>query len=347
MKNKKRLINILIPSLSIIISSIFIPWLLLRAWLAPLPDTVQEQVDNALNYKLDGIIVYVDQGGKAPELYAEGWKNKENEVPMDPQALFKIASISKLYIAVAAAKLVANDRLSLDRSLASYLPDLKGRIENSEHITLRMLLRHRSGIPNFTDQEDFPWDNLPKDNQETLTFVLDRQADFSPDEKFAYSNTNYLLIGEILDKTLGYSHHGYIKKEILEPLNLHHTYSLLSEVDVKDLTSGYVIGYGPDVMSNDFTTPGGSMVSTAEETGVFIRALNDGTLLNQAEQDIYSSVYEYGHTGLLPGYQSIARYHPDLDAVVVQFVNTSGDLAWNVHEIVYNKVLKILRKNKP
>lgn len=344
MKNKKRLISILIPSLAIIISSFFIPWLLLRVWLAPLPDTVQEQVDKAKDYNLDGIIVYVDQGDKLPELYASGWKNRENRIPADPHALFKIASISKLYIAVAATKLVAEERLSLDQTLAEYLPDLVGRIENAEKITLRMLLRHRTGIPNFTDVEGFPWDNLPKDNGSTLEYVLDRRADFAPDEKFSYSNTNYLLIGEIMDKTLGYSHHEYIKEKILDPLHLQHTYGLLTEVDLDKMTSGYVIGYEPDVMMNDFTTPGGSMVATAEDVGIFIRALNDGTLLSEDEQEIYSSLYEYGHTGLLPGYQSIARYYPEIDAVVVQFVNTSGGMAWNVHEIVYNKIVKILKK---
>ena len=344
MKNKKRLISILIPSLAIIISSFFIPWLLLRVWLVPLPDTVQEQVDKAKDYSLDGIIVYVDQGDKLPELYASGWKNRENRIPANPHALFKIASISKLYIAVAATKLVAEERLSLDQTLAEYLPDLVGRIENAEKITLRMLLRHRTGIPNFTDVEGFPWDNLPKDNGSTLEYVLDRRADFAPDEKFSYSNTNYLLIGEIMDKTLGCSHQKYIKEEILDPLHLQHTYGLLTEVDLDKMTSGYVIGYEPDVMMNDFTTPGGSMVATAEDVGIFIRALNDGTLLSEDEQEIYSSLYEYGHTGLLPGYQSIARYYPEIDAVVVQFVNTSGGMAWNVHEIVYNKIVKILKK---
>lgn len=94
------------PIIAIICSLIFIPWAIVRAWLAPLPDTIQEQANNALNYKLDGIIVYVDQSGKPPAFYTAGWKNKENKVPADPQALFKIASISKLYIAAATAKLI-------------------------------------------------------------------------------------------------------------------------------------------------------------------------------------------------------------------------------------------------
>ncbi|MGB8716617.1 MAG: hypothetical protein WCD66_09690, partial [Rhodanobacteraceae bacterium] len=68
----------------------------------------------------------------------------------------------------------------------------------------------------------------------------------------------------------------------------------------------------------------GSMVATAQDVGIFLRALNDGSLLNDDEQAIYSSIYEYGHTGWLRGYYRIARYHKDIDAVVVQFVNTAG-----------------------
>ncbi|MBN3580963.1 beta-lactamase family protein [Algoriphagus aestuarii] len=344
MKNKKRLLKLLIPLLSIIISSFFIPWTLLRIWVTPLPDNIQEQVDQAIKYDIDGIIVYIDQKGKAPEFYAAGWKNKENQLPADPNALFKIASISKLYIAAAAVKLVAEGRLSLDQTLSEYLPEESRRIENADKITLRMMIRHRSGIPNFTDQPDFPWDNYPKDNQNTLEYALDLPADFAPDEKYSYSNTNYLLIGDILNKTLGYSHHQYIQEVILQPLGLTNTFSLLSEVDKSKMTSGYAIGYEPDLMENNFTTPGGSMIATAEDVGIFLRALNEGNILSKEEQEIYDSVYEFGHTGLLPGYQSIARYHPEIDAIVVQFVNTSGELAWSVHEMVYSRIIKILRK---
>ncbi len=73
---------------------VFIPWVMLKAWIRPLPDTVQEQIDLSLDYDLDGVIVYIDQSGKKPELFAAGWKDRENKVPADPKALFKIASIS-------------------------------------------------------------------------------------------------------------------------------------------------------------------------------------------------------------------------------------------------------------
>jgi len=344
MKQTKRILRIVFIIASI--SSLwFVPWILAKAWILPLPDTVQEQLNEAVGHGFDGMIVYVDQAGKPPEFYAAGWHDRKNKIPADPTALFKIASISKLYVAVAVTKLANDKRLSLDKTLADYLPELKGRIENADKITLRMMVQHRSGIPNFTDAPGY-WENPPKDNIKTLELVLDMPADFTPDKEYSYSNTNYLLIGEILDKTLGYSHHQYIKREILMPLELNNTYSLLSEVDLDDVMSGYDVGHDGDLKSNDFINPSGSMVATAEEVGIFLRALNDGSLLNDNEQAIYSSIYEYEHTGLLPGYSSIAKYHKDIDAVVIQFVNTSGGYTWNLSEIIYNRIVKILRREK-
>ncbi len=306
-------------------------------------NSVQLELENAVGNKFDGIIVYVDQDEDS-EYYSAGWKNRENKIPADPYSLFKIASISKLYIAAATSKIINEGSLSLDKRLAEYLPDLDGRIENAEIITLRMMLQHRSGIPNFTDEEyGYPWGETPMSTWKTLELVLDMPADFKPNKKYEYSNTNYLLIGEILDRTLGYSHHQYIKEEILIPLELNDTYSLLSEINLDDLTSGYHIGWDMDVKQNNYIIPGGSMIATIKDVGVFLRALIDGSLLNKQEQEIYSSIYKYEHTGLLPGYQSIARYNEDIDAVVILFINTSGN-SWSKTESVYKKIVKAIKR---
>ncbi|MGB5647143.1 MAG: serine hydrolase domain-containing protein [Muriicola sp.] len=344
-KQSKRILKIIFITASIS-SLFFVPWILLRILLTPLPDTVQEQVKDAIEYGLDGIIVYVDQAGKSPQLYAAGWQDRKNKIPANPKALFRIASISKLYVAVAVAKLVNDKQLSLDKTLADYIPELVGHIENADKITLRMMVQHRSGIPNYTDYPGF-WENdYSKSTEESLDLVLDTPADFEPDKKYRYSNTNYLLIGQILDKTLGYSHHQYIKREILMPLELNHTYSLLSQVDLDEVMSGYDTSSDNDLKYNDFISPAGSMVATAQDVGIFLRALNDGSLLNDNEQAIYSSIYVYEHTGLLPGYSSIAKYHKDIDAVVIQFVSTSGGTTWNVSEIVNSRIVKIMERKK-
>ena len=323
---------------------IFAPTEGIWAWIVPLPDTVQEQVDDAIDHGLDGIIVYVDQAGQPPAFYAAGWKNRAARVPADPQALFKIASISKLYIATAVAKLVHDQRLSLDDTLAHLLPELVGRIKYADQITLRMMLQHRSGIPNYVDDDAFDWGNPPMKISENLALVLDEPADFEPDTDYRYSNTNYLLIGTILDNALGYSHQQYINTEISVPLGLTDTYGLLSDVALEDVVSGYYTDYDGDLKELDYVVPGGSMVATAQDVGVFLRALNDGSLLNDDEQAIYSSIYEYEHTGWVLGYHSIARYHEAIDTVVILFVNTTGGDLELVSNVVYGRIVRILSK---
>ncbi len=340
-KQIKRILRIvfIIASIS---SLFFVPWIVVKAWIMPLPDTVEEQVNDAIGYGFDGMIVYVDEAGKPPAFYAAGLKNREHQIPADPKALFKIASISKLYVAVATAKLVNDKRLSLDKTLADYFPELVGRIENAENITLRLMVQHRSGIPNYIDHPTF-WENQPYSNDEALELAIDMSANFGPDEDYEYSNTNYLLLRKLIDKVVGYNHFQYIKEEILIPLELNNTFGSLSEVNIDDVMSGYYVGY-----EEDFKTEEQGMLATAEDVGIFLRALNDGSVFNEGEQEIYSSIYVYEHTGLVVGYQSIAKYHKDIDTIVIQFMNTTNfdGYNWNLSEVFYSRIVKILRHEK-
>ncbi len=342
--NKKKIKQILrIVFIMASISSLyFVPWILVKAWILPLPNSVQEQLDEALGYGFDGVIVYVDEAGKPPAFYAAGWKDTKNKIPADPHALFKIASISKLYVAVAIAKLVNDKSLSLDKTLADYFPELVGRIEYADKITLKMMVQHRSGIPNFTDYPGF-WENPPESREETLELVLDLPAKFQPGKRYKYSNTNYLLLSWLIDKVTINGHNEYIRTEILNPLGLENTFFSLKEVNINEVMSGYYAGYEPDLKTVEQ-----GMLATAEDVGIFLRALNDGSVFDDGEQEIYSSIYVYEHTGLVPGYQSIAKYHKKIDTVVIQFMNTTNfdGYNWNLSEIVYKRIVKILRREK-
>lgn len=322
------------------ISMFFVPWILVKAWILPLPNTVQEQVDEAIGHGFDGMIVYVDQAGKPPAFYTGGWKDRENKIPADPKSLFKIASISKLYTAVAATKLVKEKRLSFDNTLAHYLPELRGRIENAEKITLKMMIQHRSGIPNFTDNPAY-WENEQENGKDALDFALDLPASFEPNKGYGYSNTNYLLLRRIMDDVLGYNPNEYIKEKILKPLRLKNTFFSITEVDLDSVMSGYYVGYEEDFKAREY-----GMLATAKDIGIFLRALNDGSVFDEGEQEIYP--YEYNHGGLVIGYQSLAEYHKDIDAVVVQFINTTdfNGYEWNLSEITINRIVKILRKKR-
>jgi D-alanyl-D-alanine carboxypeptidase len=223
---------------------IFAPWLSAVANLKPLPDTVQEQVDDAINFEPDGIIVYVDRIGEGPQFYAAGWKDRELLIPADPHALFKIASISKLYIAAATAMLISDNQLDLDDTVADYFPELVGKIKYADRITLRMLLQHRSGIPNWDEDPD-RWAISSTDVNDYLGLVFDDPADFEPGDRYDYSNTNYLLIGNILDQALGYHHQLYLRREILDSLGLTSTFALLTDVDLARVSSGVYRRTGP------------------------------------------------------------------------------------------------------
>lgn len=325
-----------------IISLFYVPWILVWAWILPLPNSIQEQVDETLSHGFEGMIVYVDQAGKPPAFYTGGWKNRENKIPADPKSLFKIASISKLYTAVSIAKLSKANELSLDDTLSDYFPELVGRIENAETITLKMMVQHRSGIPNFTDNPAY-WEDEQENGKRALDFALDLPASFKPDKGYEYSNTNYLLLRRIIDKVLGYSHEQYIKETILRPLKLNNTFFSLKEVNLDDVMSGYYVG-----IDKDFKTNENGMLATAEDVGTFLRALNDGSVFNEGERDIYASIYEFEHGGLVPGYQSLAEYHEDIDTVVIQFLNTTdfNGYEWNLSEISINRIVKIIKNQK-
>ena len=341
-KLTKRILRIVFIIASI--SSLWlVPWILVKAWVLPLPDTVQEQVNEAIGNGFDGMIVYVDEAGKSPVFYTGGWKDRKNKISADPKSLFKIASISKLYNAVAIAKLVNDKRLDLNKTLADYFPELVGRIENAEKITLRLMVQHRSGIPIFTDYPGY-WDNPQESSKDVLEYVLDLPANFEPGEDYEYSNTNYLLLSRLIDKVVGYSRHQYIKEEILIPLELNNTFSSLQEVDIDDVMSGYYVGYEADLKTYDY----GTMIATAEDVGIFLRALNDGSVFDDGGQEIYSSIYVYEHGGLIPGYQSLAEYHKDIDTIVIQFINTTdfNGYDWNLSEIIYSRIVKIVRSKK-
>ena len=201
-----------------------------------------------------------------------------------------------------------------------------------------MVCRHQTcgRVPNFTDQPGFDW---ASNDIDVFSLMLDKPADFKPDTDYAYSNSNYLLLTQIMNNVLGYDYTQFIQANILKPLALKHTFFSIHDVDMDELMSGYYVGYDDDLKYLDQ-----GYVASARDVGVFIRALNEGTLFTAEEADIYASLYDYGHTGWVLGYSSIARYHKDTDTVVIQFTNTTGDDRVLLTQIIYARILDILNK---
>ena len=325
--------------LGTIVSFFFVPWILVKAWILPLPDSVQEQLEQAIEHGFDGIVVYVEQTGKPVQFYSAGWKNRAEKIPADPHALHKIASIHKLYVAAAMTKLASNNQVDLDKSLAEYFPEFAKQIEYANEIKIKHLIQHRSGLPNYSDTPGY-WDTPNRSLQEKLSFFLDKPANFAPNESYQYCNTNYLLLGMLIEKVVGYRYQQYIQEQILRPLALKQTYFSLADIELDQLASGYYVGVEQDIKTNDY----GSMIATALDVGKFIRALNTGSLFTAKERELYATLYEFGHGGLIPGYQSLAYYYPDIDTVVVQFINTTdfNGYEWNLSQINLNRIVEII-----
>jgi D-alanyl-D-alanine carboxypeptidase len=201
-------------------------------------------------------------------------------------------------------------------------------------------VQHRSGIPNYTDSHNY-WSAPKENNKEKLDLILDLPASFKPDKSYEYSNSNYLLLSQIMDKVLGYDHFQFIQEEILNPLHLNNTFASLRDVNIDDVMSGYHVGHPLDLKSDNQ-----GMLASAEDVGVFLRALNDGKVFDEGEHEIYTSIYKYEHKGWVPGYQSVAKYHKDINTIVIQFTSTTDPelYNWNLADIIYNRIIKIVKK---
>ncbi len=341
---RKLVFSLRIAAVIAVISSIafFAPVKALYVYLMPLSNNVQSEVNRAVDAGLTGVIVYISRpGAQADRAYAAGIDNLKRKQPASAGALFKIGRISKLYLAAAVTRLVAQKKLDLNKTLLDYLPQLAKRVTNADKVTLRMLVQHRSGIVDFTDDPTFPW-LAPFDEEEdtikSMAMIYDKPANFAPDEAYEYANSNYLLIARIIDNVVPGNHQTYITSQFIQPLGLTHTYPTVKHVDSDRLMSGYIAGYQDDLKPLAFINPAGAMVSSAQDVAVFLRALNSGTLLNEQEQKLYSSLYFNSHDGWLPGYLSFARYFEDSDTVIVLFTNNSGDEAWMIADFTIDRI---------
>lgn len=182
------------------------------------------------------------------------------------QTRFAIGSVTKQFVAMAIMQLSEDGLINMEDKVSQYFPDFK----NGELITIHNLLTHSSGLVNFTELTEFfvnpegfegPYD--------ILELVNDKDLIFNPGEAFSYSNTNYLMLGIIVEELSGVSYEEYIKKNILEPLNMNKTgFSYGQHNEIYDATaySGHLEANPIDdeiLLANAYGA--GSMFSTVED----------------------------------------------------------------------------------
>ena len=163
----------------------------------------------------DGLILY--------EKYA-GFRDLRLRDSLTDTTSFHLASTSKPFTAMAVLRMVQENRLSLTDSLSHFFPGFP-----YAGVTVRTLLNHRSGLPNYVNfmGDSKKWDiKKMVTNEEMLQFLYTKQPkrDFAPDTRFAYSNTNYVLLAMIIEKISGQPYPEYMKQHLFDPLQMSHTY---------------------------------------------------------------------------------------------------------------------------
>ena len=237
-------------------------------------------------------------------------------------------------------QLVQEKKLTLDTKLSFYYPE----IPNAAEINIEHLLRHRSGLFNFTSSPDYmQYMEIPKTPQELINIFIENGVVFQPDEKYEYSNTNYVLLSFILEKIEGKPFQKSLEGRITKPLQLQHTYyggkinPENNEAFSYRKNDSWLIARETDM---SIPMGAGSIVSTPTDLNVFFNALFNGELIDEKSLEQMKNVdrgyglgliqipfYEqraYGHNGGIDGFQSNAAFFPGSNVAIAYTTNGVG-----------------------
>lgn len=304
--------------------------------------SVQRPLDALVRAGAPGAIARLT-GPHGSQALRSGLADRERRLPMPANARFRIGSVTKTFTATLILQLVADGRLTLDDPLDRRLPGLLPRLDQSK-ITVRMLLGHRSGVPEHVGvlleraRRDPGELRRAHTARELVALVADRPADFPPGSAWAYSNTNYILLGLIAEQVGGAGYADLLQRRILTPLRLRAT---LPPLDRTGLPEPHPLGYGaqPDGGLREATAfnatiagSAGGIVSSTDDLSRFIDALLSGRLLprrlltamipdpgsppaSQGQGQGYGlgmmsvrlscGISVYGHNGTVPGFGTL------------------------------------------
>ena len=160
--------------------------------------------------------VLVAKAGKPVLNNGYGMANYELDVPNSPQSKFRIASITKPFVALAILQLQEKKLLSIDDSICMYVENCP---ETWKPIKIRHLLSHTSGLQNVVDMVGYrQWKKLPSTPAKLIDTIRDRSLTFAPGKEFSYSNSNYVILGYILEKVAKTSFARYLRLNVLDPI---------------------------------------------------------------------------------------------------------------------------------
>ena len=295
-------------------------------------------------------------------IYAKsvGFADIEQALKANENSKYRIGSISKTFTTVLVFKAVEENKLNLNQTIEKFFPT----IDNADKITITQLLYHRSGIHNFTNDNWLDWNTQPKTEQEMIEIIAKAGSDFEPDSKAIYSNSNFVLLTYILEKTYQKTYSEILEEKIIRPTGLKNTY-YGGKINTKDneCNSYKYIGNWKIEPETDMSIPlgAGGIVSTPIDLNLFSDALFTGKLLSENSLKQMKTIKDsfgmgllqmpfydkagFGHTGGIDGFGSLFVYFPDGNisfAYTTNGINCNGnDIAIAVLSAVYNKPFEI------
>ncbi|MGW2986992.1 serine hydrolase domain-containing protein [Streptomyces goshikiensis] len=327
---------------------------------APAPDreALTKALKNTLAVGAPGAMVRVTGSG-APLTQAEGVQDKTTGAAMDPNSRFRIGSVTKTFSAVVLLQLVDEGKLKLDGPVNTYLPGLLP----DDRITVRHLLTHRSGLADYTNamfEHTVPGFEAVRNKvftyQELVALSLREPRTAQPGASYSYSNTNFVVVGMLIEKATGRTVAKEYERRIIKPLKLKNTSYVHPSTAIK---GPHAHGYlhpdeagAPLVDSTEQTVSwaqsAGAMISTTADLNTFMSGLLGGKLLSAGTMDAMTTVtptdatntrfyglglrrYDlscgtsvYGHTGTVQGFYTYAFATRDGRRSIAAMANTSN-----------------------
>ncbi|HLI67188.1 MAG TPA: serine hydrolase domain-containing protein [Caulobacteraceae bacterium] len=223
-----------------------------------------------------GAAVGVRHGGQAPYVAGFGLADIEWGLPITPDTVFRLGSVTKQFTAAAIMLLVEDGKLGLDDDVRSVLADYPSQ---DHRITIRQLLTHTSGVANFNSRPDFP-ERTDLTLAEVIGLFKELPPDFAPGERYVYSNSGYVLLGAVIEALSGMAYRTFLLERFFRPLGMRQTRYLYDEPIVPKRARGYSAGpkgiQNARTMSMTLPHAAGALGSTVVDLLTWSQALRSG-----------------------------------------------------------------------
>lgn len=315
--------------------------------------TVQQQ-----QLHFNGVVLVTKKNEPVYKM-AVGMASEELSVPMKPEAVFKVASISKQFTAMLVNKAVEEGRLNLEDSLASFFPQLKE--PDWRRIRVRQLLEHRSGIPHNEGIRDY-WTSLSRQSlsrQQAVTAILSMKLLFQPGSDSSYSSPAYYLLADILEQQYKQPYADLLKEKLLQPRAMQHTGVFTNEQFIKGMTTSYhvVMDRVQAAPYRDFSLMKGSgdLYSTAEDMARW----NHSFASNPAKLPPAAFGWQvrkekrlvWYHGGGSFGVSALSAWYPEEEVSIVLLSNVSvlpvKEIWSDIEKIVFKEPFEMPKNKQP